>query len=287
MVRRHVARGAALWLCLTSTWVLAEVLPRNAELDRGAALVERGDFEDAVATLERGLRQPDVSESQLAELYRLLGLAQLYLGDEERAREAFERLLQVRPDYDVPKGTPPKVKALYARIREDIRKRRLRPVALVVDPVVSVAASQPWPVRARIDNLPLGAKAKVFYRRGGAQTFSSVDFVHSPDREWTYTAVVPALEATAGARDEWEYYVEVFDAAQRRLAGKGDAVEPLRAGVANVKGSDLEAAPPWYQSPWPWVGIIAGVGAIAAVVTVVALQKPTATLDVTVRVQTP
>lgn len=97
--------------------VPGQVSPRMPEIDKANEQVDSGDFEEAIKTLQQGLSQPDLTDDQLAEMYRLLGLAHLYLGNEEKARDAFEKLLQARPDYELPKSAPPKIRALYARIR--------------------------------------------------------------------------------------------------------------------------------------------------------------------------
>src|SRR4051812_22940074 len=83
--------------------------PTNPEITRAQEQIEQGDFEEAVKTLQAALDAPDVTDDQLVELYRLLGLASLYLGDEARAREAYERLLQARPDFELPRNAPPKL----------------------------------------------------------------------------------------------------------------------------------------------------------------------------------
>ena len=276
-----------------SSTALAQLSPRSPEAEAAQGQVDAGDYEDAIATVERGLTKPDLTDDQLAELYRLLGLSHLYLGNEEKARASFEKLLQARPDYEIPKGAPPKVRALYARIKEDIKKRRVRPVTLTLEPLGAVSPGAPAAVRARIDDLALGAKAKLFFRRAGAQSYSSADFVRDRAAKEEFTATLPAYEIPEEG-NALEYYVEVADAAQRRLAGKGDAYNPLVAKVTSRGGSEAavssatsEPQRAWYTIPWVWVGVGVGVAAIATTAAVLATQKQTATVtvDVTVRFQ--
>ncbi|MCA2979463.1 MAG: tetratricopeptide repeat protein [Myxococcaceae bacterium] len=266
---------------------LAQVVPRNDALVRGQQQVEEGDFEDAVKTLEAGIDQPDVTDDQLAELYRLLGLAHLYLGHEDKARAAYEKLLQARPDYELPKATPPKIRTLYARLKEDIRKRRVRPVTLSVAGLPDQPPGTAVTVEARIDDLALGAKAKLFYRRSGAQHFSSIDFTRDKADRALHRATIPAFELPEEpAAYDVEYYVEVADAAQRRLAGRGDPFSPLMLRVlAKVAAAEVEKPRAWYQNPVVW--IVIGVGAAAATtgVVVLATQRPTGTLPITIQVE--
>lgn len=270
-------------------WVgtaMAQVSPRISELEEAQKQVDEGDYEDAITSLEKGLTKPDLTDDQLVELYRLLGLSHLYLGNEERARQAFEKLLQARPDYEIPKSAPPKVRALYARIKDDIKKRRVRPVTLTLEPVSAIQAGAPVTFRAHIEDLALGAKAKLFFRRAGAQAFSSADFMRERGSQEDFTATLPAFELPDSG--DVEYYVEVADAAQRRLAGKGDAYNPLSARVAAKSAEpsvDGESERPWYKIPWVWVGVGVGVAAITTTAVVLATQKQNATVQVDVMVK--
>ncbi|MGV3621568.1 MAG: tetratricopeptide repeat protein [Archangium sp.] len=266
----------------------AQTVPRSVAIEKAQQQVDDGDFEDAVKTVERGIEAPDLTDDQLAELYRLLGLSHLYLGNEDKARDAFEKLLQARPDYELPKSAPPKTRALYSRIKDDIRKRRVRPVTLTLVPVGEVPGNEAVVVDARIEDLALGAKSKLFYRRGGVQSFSSIDFVRSKTNRTDFTATVPAFELpTEDQSYEVEYYVEVADAAQRRLAGRGDAYNPLRFRVLAKKTSEgpVAEAVPAYKSPWLWLGIGLGVAAITTGAVVLATSNQTATLPVRIQIE--
>ena len=268
--------------------VLAQVAPKNEAITQASRQVDDGDFEDAVKTLERGLEQPDLTDDQLVELYRLLGLSHLYLGNEDKARDAFEKLLQARPDYELPKSAPPKIRSLYARIKDDIRKRRVRPVTLTVEALPDVDGGEAVTVPARIEDMALGARAKLFYRRAGVQAYSSVDFAREKGSKVNYTATIPAFEVPAeGAGWDLEYYVEVADAAQRRLAGKGDAFNPLsfRVVAKQAEAPPVAESRPWYKNPWVWVGIGAGAAAITTGVVLIATSQQSATLPVKIQIE--
>jgi tetratricopeptide (TPR) repeat protein len=265
---------------------LFQVAPARPEIARAQKQIENGEFEEAVKTLEAGLDAPDVTDDQLVELYRLLGLTSLYLGDEARAREAYEMLLQARPDYELPRTAPPKIRQLYARIKEDIKNRRVRPVTLQVDPLPDVAGGEPVVAVAHIEDMALGARAWLFYRRAGAQAYSSVDFTRDRTDKERYVATIPAYELPA-ARTTYqvEYYFEVVDAAQRRLAGRGDTFNPLVFQVAREGAAVAPAGErPWYKGPWLWVAV----GAVAVAGTAGAVFYATAEergrVPITVRV---
>jgi tetratricopeptide (TPR) repeat protein len=267
---------------------LHQLGPTNPELVQAQEQIEQGDFEEAVKTLQAGLDKPDVTDDQLVELYRLLGLASLYLGDEARAREAYERLLQARPDFELPRNAPPKLRSLYARIKEDIKSRRVRPVTLLVDPIPDPKGGEPVLVEARIQDMALGAKAKLFYRRAGDEAYNSVDFARVRGNKERYQATLPAYELPAEATAyEVEYYFEVADAAQRRLAGRGDSFHPLVFQVMAEQAAGqpaASAARPWYKSPWLWVAVGAvAIGGTAAGVAI-ATSEERGRVPVTIRV---
>lgn len=274
-------------LCASLAW--AQVQPKLQELDKASQQVDAGDFEDAIKTIEAGLSQPDLTDDQLAELYRLLGLAHLYLGHEEKARDAFEKLLQARPDYELPKSAPPKIRALYGRIKEDIKKRRVRPVTLTIPALDPAPGGAPVVIAALIEDLSLGAKAKLFFRRAGAQAYSSVDFVRKKGSKEDFTATIPGYEVPQeDAGYALEYYVEVADAAQRRLAGRGDAYSPLTLQIlakVNEGPGPVEPSTPWYKNPWVWVGVGVGVAAVTTTAVVLGTQRQSGTLPITITIE--
>lgn len=281
-------RSLVLAALLVPTLGAAQTVPRSAAIEKAQQQVDEGDFEDAVRTVERGIEAPDLTDDQLAELYRLMGLSHLYLGNEEKARDAFEKLLQARPDYELPKSAPSKIRSLYSRIKDDIRKRRVRPVTLTLVPVAEAPGNAAVVVSAVIEDMALGAKSKLFYRRAGVQSFSSIDFARSKTNRTDFTATIPAFELpTEDQSYEVEYYVEVADAAQRRLAGRGDAYNPLRFRVLakQVSEGPVAEAVPVYKSPWLWVGIGLGVAAITTGAIVLATSNQTATLPVRIQIE--
>ncbi|OJT18097.1 hypothetical protein BO221_42150 [Archangium sp. Cb G35] len=286
VVASLLSPGASLARPLFPPPLLFQVAPARPEIARAQQQISDGDFEEAVKTLEAGLDAPDVTDDQLVELYRLLGLTSLYLGDEARAREAYEMLLQARPDYELPRTAPPKIRTLYARIKEDIKNRRVRPVTLQVDPIPDAEGGTPVMAEATIQEMALGARARLFYRRAGAQAYSSVDFTRDRANKERFTATIPAYElpATASAY-EVEYYFEVADAAQRRLAGRGDAFNPLVFQIAPEPGTVATSSErPWYKSPWLWVAVGAVAVAGTAGAVVYATSEERGLVPITIRV---
>lgn len=270
--------------------VLTQSGLKNKTLSTAQAQIDEGDFEDALKTLEAGIDDAELSDEQLAEMYRLQGLAALYLGNQDKARSAFEKLLQARPDYELPRSTSPRIRELYGKIKDDIKKRRVRPVTLTLEAIDDSAQGAAVQVEAQIDDMALGAMARLFYRRAGMQNFSFVDFVRDRQQKNEYLATLPGFELpTEPSAYEVEYFVEVVDAAQRRLAGKGDPYTPMRFRALPAKGGTVKAGPtepiPLYQSPWFWVviGAVAAAG-VGTAIGIAASQKPVGTVPVNLQV---
>jgi hypothetical protein len=156
-----------------------------------------------------------------------------------------------------------------------------------VDPLPDTEGGAPETAVAHIQDMALGARARLFYRRAGAQAYSSVDFTRDRTNKERYSATLPAYELpTTSSAYEVEYYFEVADAAQRRLAGRGDAFNPLVFQVAPSPGAvAAPGARPWYKSPWLWVAVGAVVVAGTAGAVVYATAEQRGTVPITVRVE--
>jgi hypothetical protein len=115
-----------------------------------------------------------------------------------------------------------------------------------------------------------------------------VDFIRDrsgKDKE-RFQATIPAYELPANrAAYEVEYYFEVADAAQRRLAGRGDAFNPLIFQVAPEQEAVATVSErPWYKSPWLWVAVGAVAVAGTAGAVVYATSEERGRVNITVRV---
>lgn len=228
-------------------------------LDAAVKQMDDADFEGAQSTLERALAEPDLTDAERVEVLRRLGEVRVFLGRLETAGEAFNRLLLSDPDYRMPDAADPRALELFDAVRAAFLRDR-RPLVLEPAPVPRAAAGAPVEVSARIENLPNGHPALLFWRRAGDGDWSHAEM--APRADGAYAAVVPALRETAGPGYDVEYFIEVRDREGLRVMGRGSRVQPLRFGVA-------PPPPPWYASPWLWGGalvVAAGAGAAALVV---------------------
>jgi tetratricopeptide (TPR) repeat protein len=245
----------------------------STDLLKARQAQEAGEFERSVRAVEAVLKQyPDLAEATRAEAYRLLGLGHLYLGNEAEARKAYATLLEIQPDYELPRSAPPKVLTIYERIVDELRLKRLPPVTLRVADIPDIVGDQPLSLRAAVENYAPGLKAKLYYRRPPKGIYSSSDFQRDAPTRDDFTAVLPAYDLKAESTPyRIEYYVEVADAARRRLAGHGTLEEPRSFQVL----ADPTLAPkrPWFKNPWVWVAGGAVVAVAATTIVVIATTR--------------
>jgi tetratricopeptide (TPR) repeat protein len=144
------------WLSAAALVLALSAGPLAPELSRAQGMIERGDFEEAVRALQNCLGHVDeLSEDELVETYHLLGLAYLSLGNESEATHAYRRLLQTRPDFKLPRDAPPKLQRLHARVAEELRRPKARPIIVPVDPLPAAKPeAKPDPKVTRADALP-------------------------------------------------------------------------------------------------------------------------------------
>jgi tetratricopeptide (TPR) repeat protein len=240
--------------------------PTVTALKQARKQLEAGNFERTIRSVQSVLdgKEP-LTESLRAEGYRLMGLAHLYLGHEAKAREAYEKLLQIQPDYELPPTESPKLQEIFKRIVDDLGQRRLPPVTLSVAKIPDLPGNQSVTLKASIDNMAPYLKAKLHYRKAGRPDFSATDFMREKEGTNVFAALIPAYELKAeDAPYRIEYYAEVADAAKRRLAGKGTADLPESFQVLPLP---LATGAPLYKKPLFWV-IVGGAAVVVATGTI-------------------
>ena len=90
--------------------------PVADELRRGKISFDRGEYARAIEIL-RPLLYPEIrleSEGQIVQAHRMLGVAEIFQGDNDAAAQEFRKLLQLQPDYRFdPLLDPPQVIDLF------------------------------------------------------------------------------------------------------------------------------------------------------------------------------
>lgn len=113
--------------------LLALSLVAPPELKRAKDRFEFGAYADAAGTLRQLLAgDPDLSEAEFVDAYRMLGMSEYHLGDLPQARAAFVNLLSHDPDYSLDAFlVPPAIVEFFDRVKkeheaalEPLRERR-------------------------------------------------------------------------------------------------------------------------------------------------------------------
>jgi hypothetical protein len=99
---------------------LALAAPR-ADLKRARDRFEFGAFADAAGTIRAWLAEnPGASGPPAIEAYRMLGISEFQLGDQDQARAAFVALLSLDPDYGLdPFLVPPPIVEFFDRVKRE------------------------------------------------------------------------------------------------------------------------------------------------------------------------
>jgi hypothetical protein len=93
----------------------------SADLKRARDRFEFGAYADCAGAVRAFLSEhPDPPEAEAVEAYRMLGIAEYHLGDQDQARSAFVTLLSHDPDFALdPFLVPPRVVEFFDKVKRD------------------------------------------------------------------------------------------------------------------------------------------------------------------------
>lgn len=234
---------------------------------RARRLNDELKFEEARAAYEQAANVRLASTDEVVAAYQGLGIAAATLGDEAAAREAFLRLLALRPDARLEgSDISPRQRAPFEAAQRFSKDKG--PLRLEHDVAPSWPIGEPVAVRVDVssDWLALVAGVRLNYRRapGAYQELAATG-------RRPYEILVPA-SPSGGV----EYFLEAVDRHGCPLSTLGSADAPLRVAVVAAEAPGA----PLHRRPWLWVvvGALVAAGATALVVS--------ATRDATYRVET-
>ncbi len=109
--------------------LLGLALAAPPELKRAKDRFEFGAYADAAGALRHLLAgEPDLSDEEAIDAYRMLGISEYHLGDLPQARAAFVNLLSSDPDYALdPFLVPPPIVEFFDRVKKE-HERALAPL---------------------------------------------------------------------------------------------------------------------------------------------------------------
>jgi tetratricopeptide (TPR) repeat protein len=247
----------------------------NAEIDKGIAEYDDQEYERAVVTLEKALQGKNLTRQELVEGYRTLALSHVALGQDDQARTAFRRLLEVDPRYRLPRTENPRALDLFDEVRASM------PEATMAGVVAKVTPDKPRPGNTL--TLALGVddpeghatRVTVHYRTRGKKSFSSVN-AKKTDEGWEATISGAFVETPA-----LEYHVVAVGERDAVIAALGSPELPVVLVIAAPGGTT-----PIYGKWWFWAGI--GGAAVATTAAILLLgggaDVPEDMVDVTITV---
>lgn len=117
---------AATWLTIVLLVGVAHAAPPASSLtDDARAALDALQYSDAVKLVERAWARGEAGPPELRALFMLAGRAAASLGDKAGARTWFGRLLALDPEAKLPRGTSPKLVALFLEARDGLTGAKL------------------------------------------------------------------------------------------------------------------------------------------------------------------
>lgn len=247
--------------------------PPNPYFEEARRMYMSFQFEGIVSQLEMALAVKGVTAEQKVEIYKLMAFTYSAYDDAPRAEEAFFKILEIKPSFELGPGPSPKVRSAFAASQKTYRARQA--VKLKHEP----PSARPGET-ATVDALVTSGEDRVanltlHYRPRGGSGYSQVPMAKGEGG--AFSAAVPNLfPGPAGPRTV-EYFIRARDASGALLAGVGDENTPLEVQVVSV-----ELATPIYRSPVFWGVVGTAVAATVAAPFVIRkdAQPPQGTLGV-------
>jgi hypothetical protein len=223
-------------------------------LEQAEAAYVEVDFETTLTASQTAIDSGELSPTELARAYELLGVSAAALGDAEAAREVFLRMLSIEPDRRLDDTVPPRLRAPFMEARGIVTARPDRMGA----EVTLVRANGALLVRL-VDPYEMVEGIRLHMRAEGSVEYETF--------EAPYAEEILAPFEPASGEGAVEYWLEVIDPRGNQLVVEGTQFEPnvlgARAIVAGGEGAPPPAGPSVFEEPvfWVIVGSVIAVGA--------------------------
>jgi hypothetical protein len=264
-------------ICIHSAGALAQQSGQdcrpNPHLSRAKDEYDRLEFDRAARTLQRAIEYSKNCRWDLAEIYRLKAYVDAVNAERERCQRAFEILLALDPEFQMPSDVPPKIQNCFEDAkRVPVERRELR---LVHTAPTEVQPNAPVSLAVKvIDPLRLVDQIQVYFRRESMKIFTVV----TARSDENVSVVIPALSVPPDEKGyKMEYFVRAVDRWEGTLAEAGSSRTPNKFAVAPMDTSG------GLTSNWLfWAGI--GAAAVLGVSVLVYVLRPSAD-NITLKIQ--
>lgn len=216
------------------------------------------DFEGTLAAAQEALRAGGHTSAQLLRIYELLGVSSAAVGETDRARDFFVRMLAIDPSANLDDTVPPRLRAPFLEARGIVNSRPER-----LDVEVGLARAQSALHVALTDPFQVGHRLRIHARLEGTLEFTTHE-------EAAQAEVLARIEGAASA-DRVEYWLELVDPFGNQILVLGSEFEPRVVGRAAGSGAGLAAAEGGgvLAEPWFWVvvgAVVVGGGVTAGII---------------------
>ncbi|MFT3924052.1 MAG: hypothetical protein QM778_16070 [Myxococcales bacterium] len=220
-------KTAVLWFCLAVTWI-APVVAQAPASEAAERALEQGAFDEAARLAADSVAQGGLTRSELASLYRALGIAKAQLGAGEEAQGAFVRALAVDPSLKLAPSEAVRVRSLFMEAR-GFWSQHPQPFAVSAE-----LAPDGKTLSLSFDD-PAQLASRVIVRARFETQPSFVEQVLEPSARMQ----IPLAAAESGAL---LYTVAVLDENANRIWENGTDVQPARLEPPTPKPTAVAAA---------------------------------------------
>ncbi len=247
----------------------------RARLAEGKALFDDQEYRKAIRTLAPIPHDPAADRAQRIRALELIGMSYLILGQEDRARDAFQDLLAIDPGYQLRDDTgSPKIRTFF----DDVKNKYVPGF----DPNAVAELEYTAPRRATggrrvevdVRVVSGGGRVKevvVKWRRPGLLDYGDAQALRIRGDHWRAKFRVPESKRAYAI----DYYIEARDIAGGSIGRVGGPETPLTLRV----GAGVVAVTPWYKRWYTLAGAAVVVGAGTALIVTSGDDAPTGSLD--------
>ena len=232
--------------------------PAIPELEEARQLYLNFEFDGVLPRVERALAAPGITASQKMEAYKLKAFTHAAFDDSAGAQEAFGKLLELEPRYQLSQSASPKLRGYFADAKKAFLARQVVKLQHAPPPRSSSGGTPVMEV-AVTAGVERVAAVTMSYRLSGTREYSQLPM--APVRPGAYSAPVPNLfDVPSGVRT-LEYYLRARDPDGVVVASVGSDLAPLKMEVETVT---LDSRRPLLQRWELWA--VVGVNATAIAV---------------------
>jgi tetratricopeptide (TPR) repeat protein len=262
----------------------------EALLKQAEKQYEQLEYEQALKTLIQVQQAPDLTPIQRARTYLYMGVAFTALGRAENAVQAFMEVLKLRPNFRLPPGVSPSIRAMFGQALKRLQLPETAPegqapadtgptaetpppaggAGAAQPPTTSsevdvaarvphkVLAGQPIPIQIEIDDQQRKVREIVIrWRRKRDPDFSTIRITYAPGATKA-KGIIPGA-AIGDDKGHVLFYVEARDSEGAALASAGDEETPRRVALT-VKETQEDEGSNWH---WWALGIGGGAALLA------------------------